>query len=132
MTTKQIERKKTREHISELHKKYYGKNKVKQEKETAKADKQRIGAHQGKEKKKKPDVASGQKKTSGVEVKDSRPTRAQLMAIAQKQDIKYFRILTKDELITVLALSDEQGKEKEIAKIQEAAKKRWKAGWTNK
>ena len=53
-------------------------------------------------------------------------TRAQLMAEAQKKGIKYFRILSKDELDFVLHRA---ATEADITKTTEEARKRWQAGW---
>lgn len=55
------------------------------------------------------------------------PSRKDLIAEAQRRGIKYFRILTKEELIKVL--TPETTKE-EIKTITQAAIKKWKEGWT--
>jgi hypothetical protein len=53
-------------------------------------------------------------------------SRAQLMAIAKEKGIKYFRILSKEELKQVL----DPGVPIEAMKaIIDAAKERWQAGW---
>ncbi len=125
MTVKQQARKKDQEKISELHNKYYGKKKAREAKKTEKANQQRIKATQ---------VAPGEAKKAGVGI-DDQPTRAQLMANAQKQGIKYFRILKRDELIVVLAIDQQttlvnkQTNDARIRTIQDKAKARWKAGW---
>jgi hypothetical protein len=47
---------------------------------------------------------------------------------AQKKGIKYFRVLDKGELESVLSLHAE-GKTEDIDKIIATAKARWQAGW---
>lgn len=61
--------------------------------------------------------------------KEKEPTRSELMAIARKQGIKYFRILTKDELIEALANKQDN---KPNSLLIDQAKKRWKDGWGSK
>lgn len=58
-------------------------------------------------------------------------SRADLMNQAKAKGIKYYRIMTKEELASVLDYK-EQGNEASIAEIQEEAKSRWKAGWGTK
>ncbi len=70
-----------------------------------------------------------QAKKKFAEVRDTRPTRAELMRCAQAEEIKYFRILSKDELTTVLCLKTDNN-QAEIDKIVAAAKARWQAGMT--
>lgn len=50
-------------------------------------------------------------------------SRNELMQKAKEKGIKYFRIMTKEELFQVL---DHPG---DIIKIQESAQERWKSGW---
>ena len=54
-------------------------------------------------------------------------TRAALMQQAKEKGIKYFRILSKQELARVLTETLE-----EVNRIIEGAKKRWQAGWNKK
>ena len=61
-------------------------------------------------------------------------SRADLMAQAKNMGIKYFRILTRDELEIVLTLHVQGGKAPDgrtFMEIIDQAKARWKAGWTN-
>lgn len=52
-------------------------------------------------------------------------SRAALMEEAKKQGIKYFRILSKQELTEIMA----GAKPERIAELQNQAQARWKAGW---
>jgi thiamine pyrophosphate-dependent acetolactate synthase large subunit-like protein len=56
-------------------------------------------------------------------------SRSDLMAQAKAQGIKYFRILTKNELETVLKASADNNNDL-IESTTNTAKERWKAGWT--
>lgn len=128
MTAKQTKRKKDQDKVHELHEKYYGKKKARQEKEEL------VTAE-----KKAADVAPGQTIKTGVDIsghpnKDNgKHTRAELMAQAQAKGIKYFRILHRDELEEVLRLHTENQPNSVamITDIQVRAKKRWKAGWSS-
>ena len=73
-------------------------------------------------------VAPGKPVTTGVNMVDQAKlgSRTQLMQEAQKRGIKYFRILTKDELTEVLSQTDKNY----INGIIENAKNRWQAGWS--
>lgn len=142
MTAKEKERKKTAEHIGQLHEKYYGKKKVREAAKTAKtakADKERKEAHQAA--KKAADVAAVGTKTTGVGISshpkegNGKLTRKELMSQAQAKGIKYFRILHREELTEVLKQHDrievDSTAKSKIFAIQEVAQKRWKAGWTS-
>ena len=152
MTAKQIERKKTGEHISALHKKYYGKQEDHGKSKVDRAIDKRVAqkATEAVNKKlaqkgiavrfatkKKADIAPGAAQTTGVGISghpeqgNGKQTRAELMRQAQAQSIKYFRILHREELIEALRIQkiDTDLGRNALKAIQERAKKRWKAGW---
>ena len=123
--------------ISELHDRFYknkkGTKKAKQEAKVKKViqDKKAIKeAKQAEVKAPQPVCAT---KSTGVGIVDQAPkapkagSRAELMKQAQAKSIKYFRILSKEELQEILITNPTPSR---ITEIQEAAKKRWKAGWT--
>lgn len=56
-------------------------------------------------------------------------TRTQLMNEAKAKGIKYFRILSKEDLGKVLSPETTQ---ETINQITEAAKKKWQQGWNSK
>lgn len=124
--------------LNRIHSKFYANKKskkVKQEERVVKVikDKKALKA----EKIATPEAPVAEIKT-GVGIIDQTPlgntgekagSRADLMAQAQAGGIKYFRILTKEELTKVLADSISP---QEITVIQQAAQARWKGGWTKK
>ena len=89
---------KDKEYLHKLHDKYYGKKKEQPKKETALGN-------------------TGEKAGS----------RKDLMDQARLQGIKYFRILTKTELMKVL---DPKTIQQDIDGIISEAKARWKSGWS--
>jgi len=120
--------------ISELHDKYYkGKpgRRAKQEAKVKKVIKDKKALKALEAPKVTPAETPGEAIDTGLgidaQVKTTKQgTRAALMTEAQKRGIKYFRILTKEELAKVLADSISP---QEITVIQQAAQERWKAGW---
>ena len=58
------------------------------------------------------------------------------MDCARKEGIKYFRILSREELVSVLAYKADTKfpvlNQAEIDKITTAAKERWQKGWGSK
>lgn len=141
---------KSREDIDKLYTKHYGKS-SKAQIEKAKIIKATRGKAAIKAKKETDreialritqPKASGEAKTAGVgiddQAKQTQPvspavvkegTRAALMAEAQKRGIKYFRILTKQELTDILKPGADQ---KYIDIVTGHAQKRWKQGWGSK
>ena len=101
MTAAEVKKKKDREFLCNLHKKYYGNKK---ENEVAK----RAGVKQ-----------SAVKKNEGI-------SRAELMEQAKTKGIKNFRVLNKEELVKVL---DPKATKKIIDKVVQGAVARWKGGW---
>jgi hypothetical protein len=87
-----------KKHLHELHEKHYGKKKI------------------AKEKAKMEDAMKHHSKG---------PTRNDLMLQAKVKGIKYFRILSKDELKEIL----DGAQQERIDQITKAAEERWKAGW---
>lgn len=77
------------------------------------------------------DQTAGEKSPSLGNTGEKAGSRADLMAQAQNAGIKYFRILTKEELNTVLRMRGD-GDQGGIDKVVDAAKKRWKKGWGEK
>lgn len=152
MTAKEREKKAQGELIHNLHEKYYtmgkGKHKARQQKKMIEklAEEKRKEQIASSEEKKTADVAPVATKTTGVGISsqpkqaqgdDGKLTRKDLMAQAQAKGIKYFRILQREELKEVLKLhvqaegSPGSPEGNRISEIQQAAQKRWKAGWTS-
>ena len=61
-------------------------------------------------------------------------SRTAMMERAKDLGIKYFRILSKEDLTKVLSFGDQPDhvQQLQILSIQSAAKKRWQAGWGSK
>jgi len=139
------EKTKTKETITKLHTKYYGKKPRKDLKakkiETVLKARKEVKKQQRQACKEANPAGVGtddQAKTTTITtpqgtavIGDTRPTVAQLRKTAKAEGIKYANILTKDELIAVLCHKTEDN-QAEINKIIEAAQKRWKAGWGSK
>jgi len=152
MTAQQTTRKQAQEHVHELHEKYYGRKKAKQAQKAANITSQAVEKVNRKlakagvpvqfATKKLAEVASQGTKTTGVGISshpkqaqegNGKVTRKSLMLQAQAAGVKYFRILSRSELEQILNKKGEVGATPEtVAQIQERAKVRWKAGWTNK
>lgn len=114
-----------KEYLDNLHKKYYGpgskaaKKKQKDEKVDIRIKKEitKKVTKPAKEVAPAPVLDNAEEKTG---------SRADLMAQAQKAGIKYFRILTKIELMKVL---DPTTIQQDIEGIVAEAKARWQTGW---
>lgn len=130
---------KDKEILNRIYDKHYGKG-SKAKKENAKITKvvkEKKAEKQAKQTKVSPPVAPGEAITTGVDIVEQAPkagTRAALMAEAQAKGIKYFRILTKEELTEVLSHSEinDSASKAYIQGITDKAKARWKKGWGNK
>ena len=138
---------KDKEILDRIHDKHYGPGAKKQRRDrkgekVAKAIK---GQKEAKKAKASAPQAPGAEIKTGVGIDDqavaTQPvtkkaskegSRAALIAEAQKLGIKYFRILTKEELKQALTLYIKGGttpEGKTLPEIIEAAQARWKAGW---
>jgi hypothetical protein len=139
------EKQKSRELLGKLHEKYYGSG-SKAQKERAKVEK--VIKEKGVDKVnrkladagipiqfssgKKLDMAAVDKPLGNTGEKAG--TRAGLMAQAKVAGIKYFRIMTKDELKEVVELHGQKPAylQERVKQIQDGAKARWKRGWGSK